>query len=136
MNATDFFPEFAAAETKQAEDAAVARRRRQVEQQREHWRICWPEWDGPKVGGTCEVGQCIVHNLTHGGLRYHFCAPCKILTISEDGETFTVEIGYHADSPCARYNGEHLRLDITEVWAPVGELTARRKPIQPPTVTA
>lgn len=80
-------------------------------------RLCWPEWDGPKVGGRCEVDSCVVHSITHNERRYHYMAPCVLL--KEDGEYWTACVDY-ADGWCKdTYNGELLRLHITEIWAPV-----------------
>lgn len=75
------------------------------------------------------MGQCIVFNMTHGQHRYHSCAPCRILEILDEGNTFIVEIEYEdKDGSCAKlYNGQRLRLDITEVWAPVAQLIAQRE---------
>ena len=88
-------------------------------------KMCWPEWDGPAANGSgtsrfCEVHACCVHSLTHGDTRYHYMAPCRIESVSPDGLTVIAVVEY--DRPGwtqDRYNGERLRLDITEVWPPV-----------------
>ena len=91
-------------------------------------RCCWPDWHGPKVDpgidGLCSVHECIVFNLTHNENRYHYMAPCRIESVSQDGLTVTAVIDYGPDSVCSHYNGERLRLDITAVWPPVAHLIA------------
>ena len=93
-------------------------------------RCFWPDWQGPRVEdsvhGLCSVHNCIVFNLTHNENRYHYMAPCRIESVSEDGLTVTAVIDYGPDSVCSHYNGERLRLDITEVWPPVARLIAMR----------
>lgn len=109
--------------------AANARifRREQVAAHRRSLQVCWPEWT-PEVGGRCEPCGAIVHNLTHGMPRYHAGAPCKIIECLPDQETFIVEIDYPPGTVahCFAKNGERLRLDITELWAPVGILHPAR----------
>ena len=54
-------------------------------------------------------------------------APCRIESVSPDRLTVIAVVDY--DRPgwcCDRYNGERLRLDITEVWPPVRMLAAQR----------
>ncbi len=104
---------------------------------------CWSEWHGPRVEesvhGRCSVHTCIAYNLTHGENRYHYMAPCRIESISEDGNTIIAVVDYPTEGvthagiiACARnYNGERLRLDITEVWAPVADLIDHEEP-EPP----
>lgn len=79
-------------------------------------RCCWPEWDGPKVGYYCQVHTCVVYNVTHGETRYHYMAPCQL--IKEEGY-WLARIEY-ASGHCAElYNGEILRLELTDIWPPV-----------------
>lgn len=106
----------------------AARRAAQVEEQKRLWAACWPEWEGPVVGGRCEVDAVCAYNLTHGEIRYHYMAPCRIEEMV-DAETFTVVVDYADDAPehVKHHNGERLRLDITEVWAPVRLLIEARR---------
>jgi len=113
------------------DEAAQTRERERLQRVSAHcesWACCWPEWEGPQVGGFCDVGGVIVHNLTHGGPRYHYCAPCRIVEIRDDRMTYIVEIAYPPGTVahCFAQNGERLRLDILEVWAPVNRLRAQR----------
>lgn len=104
-------------------------------------RICWPEWNGPKVhspdmpndqiDGYCEVGQCIVYSITHGEPRYHYCAPCKIIEVHQDHVVAVVDYDTESDHPgtsgCAKtYNGEKLRIDLWEIWPPTARIRAWR----------
>lgn len=107
---------------------AIDDRLAEIERHRKSWACCWPEWEGPRVGGWCCVGSCVVFNITNDEISYHYCAPCRIIEISDDGETFVVEIEYQSDCHCAPiYNGQRLRLDVLEVWAPVCQLIAERE---------
>jgi hypothetical protein len=104
------------------------RRKDRVRSHIQSMRCCWPEWEGPRVEdsvhGLCSVHSCCVHSITHGETRYHYMAPCVIESISEDGETIIAVIQYDESAPehCRDDNGEKLRLDITEVWAPTATL--------------
>ena len=122
----DLLPGFAAQEAQSRAVAQSLDRRQRVADHLHSLAICWPQWDGPKVGGRCEVHGCVVHSLTHNALRYHFLAPCIILEISEDRETIIAQVDYRPGSTCEHHNGERLRLDITDVWAPVSILHNHR----------
>jgi len=122
----DMDREFRESEAADRKAAAERRRKKAVAEHRGSWVTCWPQWQGPEVGGLIEVGRCCVFSITHNDTRYHYCAPCRIREISEDGETFIVEVQYRPDSTCADRNGEMLRLDVLEVWAPVAQLIAER----------
>lgn len=91
-----------------------------IEYHLQSMRVCWPEWDGPKVGGRCEVHSGVVHSLTHNETRYHYMAPCVLL--ANDGEYWTARVDYDHGWCKEAYNGELLRLHITDIWAPVGVL--------------
>ena len=130
---TALFPAFARAEADESRAQQANERERQIAQHRETMKACWPEWSGPVAGGDgasgfCEVHACCVHNLTDGRTRYHYMAPCRIKSVSLDGLTLIVVVDYHRPGWAQeRYNGERLRLDITEVWPPVWLLAARRR---------
>ena len=54
-------------------------------------------------------------------------APCRIESVSPDGLTIIASVEYDRPCSCADlYNGERLRLDLTEVWPPVWLLSAQR----------
>jgi hypothetical protein len=88
------------------------------------WKLCW-DWEGPKIGGRCQVNNCIVRNETHGDLSYHYMAPCEI--IAQDGEDWLCRIDYQPECWCAdAYNGQILRLGVMDIWPPVHYLIAKR----------
>lgn len=98
-----------------------------------HWkmmRLCWSEWEGPvvdpnSINGYCQVHHITVYSITHKENRYHYMAPCRILSISKDLIWLEVEVEYEENSHCAHYNGERLKLHITDVWAPVYMINRR-----------
>lgn len=95
----------------------------QVARHRESMACCWSEWtlgEGDH-GQHVEVHSVFAFNVTHQAERYHYCAPCRVLSIV-DPETITVVIEYRPGSPCEHYNGEILRLDILDVWPPTARL--------------
>ena len=88
--------------------------------------ICWPEWPGPTPGGDAQVHELFAESLTHGGNRYHYMAPVRLLfEIAEDVWIAVVE--YAPGSTCWRLNGELLRLPLTNIWPPVKRLMTARK---------
>ena len=129
---TEFFPAFAQAEADATRQQQVSERTRRITGHRETMKMCWPEWDGPAANGSgtsrfCEVHACCVHSLTHNDTRYHYTAPCRIESVSPDGLTVVAVVEYDRTGWTQdRYNGERLRLDITEVWPPVRLLLAAR----------
>lgn len=133
---TDLFPAFAQAEVEAGQRRCAAARERHLAEHREHLASCWPEWRGPVANGSdtsgfCEVNTLDAFSLTHGERRYHYMAPCRIESVSTDGLTILAVIEYQRPCPCADlYNGERLRLDLTEVWPPVWLLSARRRELR------
>jgi len=124
----DFFDqeEKTLAATKEKEDL-----KKEIENHHKFLRMVWKEWDGPKVdsttiGGYCSVHSPIVHSITHNEQRYHYMAPCRIDSISDDCTEFEVTIEYEKGSTCEHYNGERLRLHILEVWAPTQMIIANQ----------
>ncbi len=130
---TDLFPAFAAVEAEENQQRRLAERERRLQEHRISMAVCWPEWTGPVAGGPgasafCEVDGLDAFGLTHGERRYHYMAPCRIESVSPDGLTIIAVVDYDRPCPCADlYNGERLRLDITEVWPPVWLLSALRR---------
>jgi hypothetical protein len=61
----------------------------------------------------------IVYSITNGKNGYYYMAPCRIISISDDGLEVIAEIAYEEDSTCYHMNGNQLKLKITDVWAPV-----------------
>lgn len=121
---TPFFDAILMHDQEQAVIAGDKDRIERVASHRKSMKLCWPQWNGPKVDsesvdGYCSVNCAIVHSITHGENRYHYMAPCRIIGIEDNRKTIIAEIQYEQGSTCEHYNGELLRLDITEVWAPV-----------------
>ena len=127
-----FFPAFEAGERELAQIAATTERAQRVQEHRESMRICWPDWDqNLSPGAQVECGTCIATRMD-GTVLYAYTAPCKIIEVTDNDETFIVEIDYSADSLKAspwlsRQNGTRLRLDICELWVPVRILQAARE---------
>jgi len=94
-------------------------------ERRHLWKLCW-DWEGPQVGGRCQVDSVTARNETHGGIRFHYMAPCEI--IAQDGDEYLCRIDYAPDCHCADiYNGQILRLGILEIWPPVRDFIIQRK---------
>mgnify|MGYP003676843782 CR=1 FL=1 len=98
-----------------------------------HLRLAWPDWPGPVVsddlGGRCSVGTTCVRIEGAEQLTYWYCAPCRILEILDNGNTFRVAVEYDDDAPahCLDDNGTVLILDLSEINAPVDLLWKLRK---------
>ena len=96
-----------------------------VQEHRRMWKLCW-DWEGPEIGGRCQVSGCMAFNVTHGRTSYHASAPCEI--IAQDGEDWLCRIDYWPESWCAAvYNGQILRLGVMDIWPPVRDLILHRK---------
>jgi hypothetical protein len=113
------------------EDQAAAENLAQLREQNEKsMRCCWPEWEGPKVEdsihGLCSVGQCCVFSETHNSTRYHYCAPCRIIEVTDTHVRAVINYPDSAPPHCVEMNGEILRLDRWQVWPPVDELLKLR----------
>jgi len=120
---TDFFPLFIEEDRKAAVQEEEQSRQKWIDQHLQSLRTCWPEWEGPRVGGWCSVNSTCAFSVTHGELRYHYCAPCRLL-FQIDQWTWLAVIVYTGDTHCRCYTGELLRLDITDIWAPTDKLWA------------
>ena len=144
---TELFPAFAQAEAEENQRRRAFEREHRLAEHREHLALCWSEWrgpvangpdtSGPDTSGFCEVNTLDAFSLTHGERRYHYMAPCRIESVSPDGLTIIAVVEYPRPCPCADlYNGERLRLDLTEVWSPVSLLSAQRHEQQTNAATA
>lgn len=133
MTDTPFFPVLidAEAEAKAKAEQAAAETRRV--HHLKSMRVCWPEWEGPKVEdsihGRCSVGECIVFSETDGENRYLYTAPCRILEIGPGMEWVRAVVDYPPDAApwVLHHNGIVVKMDITEVWPPTEELWALRR---------
>ena len=123
-NPAPFFPSFEAGANEIALAAAATERAQRVQEHRESMRVCWPDWDqNLSPGAQIECGTCIATRVD-GSVLYAYTAPCKIIEVTDNDETFIVEIDYSEESLKAspwlrRQNGTRLRLDICELWVPV-----------------
>ena len=140
-DATPFFPSFEAGERDLAQVAAETQRAQRVQEHRKSMRICWPDWDqNLSPGAQVECGTCIATRVD-GTVLYAYTAPCKIIEVTDENETFVVEIDYSEQSLKAspwlgQQNGTRLRLDICELWVPVRILQdAREKQKETASVT-
>lgn len=116
----EFLPGFLEQEASEEARKRAEGREKALAVHQESLLTCWPQWAGPALGGLIQVHLPVVWSITHGQPRYHYMAPAWIDAISDDGNTYEVVVRYPADNPCAAlYNDERLRLDFTEIWAPV-----------------
>ena len=131
-DAAPFFPSFEAGERHLAHVAAKTQRAQRVQEHRESMRICWPDWDqNLSPGAQVECGTCVATRVD-GTVLYAYTAPCKIIEVTDEDETFIVEIDYSEESLktspwLGQQNGTRLRLDICELWVPVRILQAARE---------
>lgn len=95
-------------------------------------RCCWPEWEGPEVGGYCSVGECCpYHPDTNESQGYHYTERCKILE-QRDEYTWIVKIDHSNETLdkapwMERDNGKILVLDLLSIWAPTDDLWKERR---------
>lgn len=99
-------------------------------------RMCWPEWDGPKVGGHCQVHYITAMHLDDGQEYYHTgervlllehrADGCWIGKIDHDEETLE-KAPWMADG-----NGTMLVLPITNIWPPTNDLWRARDEMDEP----
>jgi hypothetical protein len=129
--AAPFFPSFEAGERDLAQVAAETQRAQRVQEHRASMRICWPDWDqNLSPGAQVECGTCVATRVD-GTVLYAYTAPCKIIEVTDEDETFIVEMDYSEESLktspwLGQQNGTRLRLDICELWVPVRILQAAR----------
>ncbi len=135
MTRTDaalFFPSFEVGEQELAQVASEKERARRVQEHRVSMRICWPDWDeNLSPGAQVECGTCVATRVD-GTVLYAYTAPCKIIEVTDNDETFIVEIDYSVESLKAspwlgQQNGTRLRLDICELWVPVRSLRRQQE---------
>jgi hypothetical protein len=112
--------------------------RLRIQRHIESMRLCWPEWEGPRVEdsvhGRCSVHPCCCFSITQNTVTYHSSAPVKITEIRPDGSVIGfIDYIPDPDDPdqsqgvnmCARnYNGEVVLLQPDEIWPPVTDLWA------------
>jgi hypothetical protein len=92
-----------------------------------HWRFCWPEWDGPKVGELCNCGECFCFDHEAGAEMFHYCAPVRVTEVVW-GEKVEGVIDYPPEKSAkgadlvSHWNGRRVRLPWSCVWPPTKEL--------------
>jgi hypothetical protein len=93
---------------------------------RDRWRYCW-NWDGPEVGGYCEVGQiCAELESSPGQTVYCYMEQCKIIGLRNDGRWLVeIDMGLVHGNPWPK-DGTRLVLSEDEIWAPTRKLRAQR----------
>ncbi len=93
------------------------------------WEVCWPEWDGPRVGGYCEV-HTIGAQIEGGGYTYCYMELCRLLQERPDGSWLAViEMGEIRGEPWIK-DGTRLILPIDSIWPPVRLLRQARDKIE------
>jgi hypothetical protein len=107
-------------------DRAACARKRRGQVQIEKWQMCWG-WEGPKVGGFCQVDTCSVP-MAGGGETYAYGDRCVLLEELPDGR-WLAEIRAWVRSPDQKpywKNGTRLILGIEDIWPPTDDLWAER----------
>lgn len=90
-----------------------------IEEHRYLWKICW-NWDGPTVGGYCEVHTPIVRT-TEGNSLYCYMERCRL--IENKGSEWIAEIDmpdFQGES--WEKNGTQIILGILDIWPPIIDL--------------
>lgn len=86
-----------------------------------HWRFCWPEWEGPRVGERCSCSDVFAFNVTRGREYYLYCAPVRVEVVLW-GESVEGFIEYDDEqfvdgtTAVALTQGERVRLPWRAVW--------------------
>lgn len=89
-------------------------------------RICWPEWEGPTVGGLCEVANCIAQK-EDGSSLYAYMEQCRLIERRPDGTWLAViEMGEVWGKPWSK-DGTRLVLEETDIWPPTKRLWEARR---------
>lgn len=92
----------------------------------EQWRACWG-WDGPEVGGFCEVDAIAPQRADGAGSLYCYMEQCRVLEVLPGGR-YIVEIamGEVWGKPWPK-DGTRLILEKNEVWAPTRAIRKARE---------
>ena len=91
-----------------------------------HWRFCWPDWEGPRVGERCSCSDVFAFNVTRGREYYLYCAPVRLDTVVW-GDHVEGLIEYDHDkfadgtTAVALTQGERVRLPWGAVWPCVSD---------------
>lgn len=83
-----------------------------------YWRICWG-WDGPEVGGYCEVNEITAERADGSGDVYCYGELCRILEALPGGRWLVeIAMGEFHGKPWAK-DGMRLILPKSNIWPPV-----------------
>lgn len=106
-------------------DEQAKKKREAIEQHKHLWRICW-DWDGPEVGGYCEV-----HNITaqletpaEDGRTsiYAYMERCRILEqLDDDHWLCVIDMGIVHGKPWPD-DGTRVILDTLNIWPSTRDL--------------
>lgn len=113
-------------EDAQAQAAQDERRAQRIAGHHRAWTACWPEWDGPEVGGLCEVSQCVA-TKEDGAMTYAYMQQCRLLNLREDGTWLAVIEMDDIDGKPWSKNGVRLILEDTDIWPPTRQIWALRR---------
>jgi len=80
------------------------------------WKVCW-NWDGPEVGGYCQVNRITAERADGAGDIYAYMLRCRILEQLPDGR-YLVEV----DTPRITWMAGRLILDRDNIWPSVKDL--------------
>jgi hypothetical protein len=90
-----------------------------------YWRICW-DWDGPEIGGFCDVNPIIARRADGSGSIYCYGEQCRILeALPSDEWLVEIAMGEVWGKPWYK-DGTRLILAKNDIWPPTRQL--RRAP--------
>ncbi len=84
------------------------------------WKACW-DWDGPVVGGYCEINTPIVRK-ENGETLYCYMEQCRVLEIRADGKVLAEIAMDDQDGKPWPKNGTRLLLTRDDIWPPTRQL--------------
>lgn len=90
------------------------------------WKDCW-NWDGPKVGGSCEINSCGGTELEGGGTTYAYMENCTILEELPDNRWLCCIAMGLVDGKPWRKNGTRVILGIRDIWPPTRIIREKRR---------
>lgn len=116
---------FTAQEAAEKARKAIEAQERQEQFQRDCWRGFWG-WDGPTVGGLCDVNTPIVETA-EGDRLYCYMEQCRLIEQRADGRWLAeIEMGEVHGKPWWK-DGRRVLLGVCDIWPPVRVLRAERE---------
>ena len=83
----------------------------------ESWKNCW-DWDGPVVGGYCDVGELCARQADGGNSIFCYMEQCRVLEALPNDE-WLVEIAMgEVDGKPWPKDGARLILSKDDIWPP------------------